>query len=277
MKNKFDILSLIKLQLLVSIQLFFFPGCNIDETAPIIDGDINAWFSISENKINTIINWNHSEDGDLEKYIVYRSEGGNNPQIIGETINNYYSDSNIEWLKYYNYYIQTEDNIGNKSELSDSVSVRIYSASGMWTIPDYDSSSLCVNHNKILSTSTGDVKQKGFHLENEFVLVLSNLLDDSTYIFSVGDTVFSQILFQPTQEIDSVDWNHSGWVTNEYVILDTTVNGDTVNLTKNDIETFYTMKMSDPADGEIYFSPELFPKIRIEHSLRFCNGNKLFN
>ena len=56
-------------------------------------------------------------------------------------------------------YSKTEDNIGNKSELSDSVSVRIYSASGMWTIPDYDSSS-CVNHNKILSTTTGDVKQK---------------------------------------------------------------------------------------------------------------------
>ena len=276
MKNKLNIYKK-KLWALVVIQLLFSTGCNIDETAPIIEGDIDAWFSISENNINTVINWNHSEDADLDKYIVYRSEGNNSPQIIGETVNNYYSDSNIEWLKYYNYYIQTEDDLGNQSELSDSVRVRIYSASGRWTIPDYDSSFLCVNHNLILNTSTGEVKQKGFHLESEFVLILNNNLDDSTNSSSVGDTIFSQILFQPTGEIDSTDWNHSGWVTNEYVILDTTVNGDTVNITKNDAEAFYTMNMSDPDNGEIYFSPELFPKIRLEHSLKFCNGNKLFN
>ena len=49
------------------IQLLFSTGCNIDETAPIVEGDIDAWFSISENNINTVINWNHSEDADLEK------------------------------------------------------------------------------------------------------------------------------------------------------------------------------------------------------------------
>ena len=108
-------------------------------------------------------------------------------------------------------------------------------------------------------------------------MILNDDLDDSTNVSSVGDTIFSQILFQPTEEIDSTDWDHSGWVTNEYVILDTTVNGDTVKITKNDAEAFYTMNMSDPDNGEIYFSPELFPKIRIEHSLKFCNGNKLFN
>ena len=59
MKNKFNIYKK-KLWALVVIQLLFSTGCNIDETAPIVEGDIDAWFSISENNINTVINYYYS-------------------------------------------------------------------------------------------------------------------------------------------------------------------------------------------------------------------------
>ena len=132
-------------------------SCNVDETPPDLVSGIRGWFTIKENNIGVNISWNHAEDEDLEKYIIYKALSGLSPEEVGETEENKFVDTDVEWLESYEYYIQSVDKIGNQSELSDSVLVRIYSASGRWDIPAYDSSYLCINHNQAISTGSGNL------------------------------------------------------------------------------------------------------------------------
>ena len=127
------------------LQIFFisllYTACNIDEIPPEIPNDTRGWFTIDANNIGVILNWGGVEDEDIDKYIIFKSIDGSVAQEIGETENNYFKDSDVEWLKYYQYYIQSVDEVGNKSELSDSMLVRIYSASGNWELNNFDSTS----------------------------------------------------------------------------------------------------------------------------------------
>ena len=151
--------------LIIYISIIIF-SCNVDETPPDLVSGIRGWFTIKENNIGVNISWNHAEDEDLEKYIIYKSKSGLSPEEVGETEENKFIDTDVEWLESYEYYIQSVDKIGNESELSDSVLVRIYSASGRWDIPTYDSSYLCINHNQDISTGSGNITQKGYFLDD---------------------------------------------------------------------------------------------------------------
>ena len=249
-------------------------SCNVDETPPDLVNGIRGWFTIKENNIGVNISWNHAEDEDLEKYIIYKSKNGLSPDEIGETEENTFIDTDVEWLESYEYYIQSVDKIGNESELSDSVLVRIYSASGRWDIPAYDSSYLCINHNQTISTGSGSITQKGYFLVDGYELIINDDMDSPEV--AIGDTIFSKMLFSACS-IDSLYWDANGWMTYQYTVLDTTVNGDTINTSTNHFPVYYSLSIADPSAGSISFSSPLFDEIDIEHSLKYCNGNLIFD
>ena len=262
------------LKYILHTSMLLFIGCNVDEIPPEIASGIRGWFTIDENNIGVNITWYHSEDSDLEKYIIYKGKTGLSPQEIGETEENYFMDAEVEWLELYEYYIQSVDKIGNKSELSDSVLVRIYSGSGRWDIPGYDSSYLCINHNQTINTGSGSIQQKGYHLADGYELIINDDLDESTA--AVSDTIFSKMLFSACS-VDSFYWDANGWMTYQYTVLDTTVNGDTISISNNHFPVYYSLDISDPSSGEISFSSPLFNSINLEHSLKYCNGNLIFD
>jgi len=250
-------------------------GCNIDETPPEIVGGIRGWFSIDNNDIGVKLSWYESEDDDFDKYNIFRSKPGSSPNIIGESESNFYIDRNVEWLETYQYFIQSVDEIGNESKLSDSMVVNIYSGSGMWNIANYDSISLCIVHNPTIVTSSGSIVQKGYHLIEDYEILMIDNLNDSTAL--VGDTINSKMLFSSCS-VDSVLWTGNGWMTYEYTILDTTINGDTIkNVEQFPFPVYYSLDISDPDDGEISFSSPLFEPINIGHALKYCNGDFIFD
>ena len=260
--------------LLIMFILLLFSGCNTDEIPPEIPIDNRGWFTIDENNIGVNLTWSNPVDEDFDKYIILKSTDGTEAQEIGETENNYFIDSDVEWLKYYQYFIQSVDEIGNKSDLSDSVLVRVYSASGNWKLNNFDSIYMCIDHNQIISTSSGILNQKGYFLSDGYELILSDYSSDSTS--EVGDTIISKMLFSSCN-IDSLSWDGNGWMTFQTTILDTTINGDTLETTNNNFPVYFNLNLLDPLSGSITFSSMLFESLSIQHSLQFCNGNAIFD
>ena len=260
--------------LLSNLILFLIFGCNVDEIPPELASGLRGWFIMDENNKGANISWYEVEDEDFDKYIVYRALNGMQPVEIGETENNFFLDTEVQWLETYEYYIQSVDEIGNKSDLSDSLLISIYSASGKWDITDYDSSSLCINHNQSVNTGSGTIQQKGYFLADGYELIINDDLENENVF--IGDTIYSKMLFSACS-IDSLYWDANGWMTYQYTILDTTINGDTINTSKNHFPVYYMLDVSNPTDGQITFSSPLFNNIELEHSLKYCNGNAIFN
>ena len=77
--------------------------------------------------------------------------------------------------------------------------------------------------------------------------------------------------------LDSNTWAGNGWMTFQTTILDTTILGDTVNITNNNFPVYFDMRLLDPQSGEIDFSSPLFEDLRLKHALQYCNGNDIFN
>jgi len=248
--------------------------CNVDEIPPELATGLRGWFTIDEDNIGVNISWYDVEDSDLQKYIVLKAKKGTSPEEIGETENNFFVDTDVEWLEFYEYYIQSVDEIGNKSEYSDSLLVRIYSGSGRWNLLEYDSIYLCINHNQTVNTGSGTIQQKGYYLADGYELIIND--DMNNLNVGIGDTIFSKMLFSACS-VDSLYWDANGWMTYQYTVLDTTVNGDTINTSNNHFPVYYSLDISDPSSGEISFSSPLFNSISIEHSLKYCNGNPIFN
>ena len=118
-------------QYLIIVSLF--SSCNIDEDSPEVVDNVRGWFTINENNIGVNLSWKHSNDNDFQKYIIYKSKSGSAVEEIAETEDNFFKDSNVEWLEYYNYFIQSVDKIGNESDLSDTLLLRIYSVCLLYT------------------------------------------------------------------------------------------------------------------------------------------------
>ena len=83
------------LQYILYTSILIIIGCNVDEIPPEIASGIRGWFTIDENNIGVNITWYHSEDTDLEKYIIYKGKNGWPPEEIGETEENYYMDTEV--------------------------------------------------------------------------------------------------------------------------------------------------------------------------------------
>ena len=253
---------------------FCLSSCNIDEIPPEIVVDLRGWFTIESNNIGVNLVWSEVPDEDIDKYIIFKSTNNTVAQEIGETQSNYFKDNNVEWLESYQYFIKSVDDIGNESALSDSVLVRVYSASGNWELSDYDSTFLCIDHNQVIPTSSGSFQQKGYFLTDGYELIIDDDSDDS--ISSVGDTIISKMLFSSCN-LDSNTWSGNGWMTFQTTVLDTTILGDTVNITNNNFPVYFDMRLLDPQSGKIDFSSPLFEDLTLKHALQYCNGNDIFN
>ena len=259
--------------LLIFISIYF-SSCNFDEIPPEIVNDLRGWFTIDSTNIGVNLSWSRVSDEDIDKYIIFKSLGSSVPEEIGETQSNFFKDSEIEWLESYQYFIKSVDETGNVSEPSDSISVRIYSASGRWEFTDYDSIILCINHNQEIATTNGSIIQKGYFLSDGYEFVINDDSDDSTA--SVGDTIISKMLFSSCN-LDSNIWAGSGWMTYQTTVLDTTILGDTINSTSNNFPVYFDMNLLQPESGVINFSSPLFEDIKLKHAIKYCNGNLIFN
>ncbi len=152
--------------------------------------------------------------------------------------------------------------------------LRIYSVSGNWDIENFDSTFLCIDHNQTISTSSGSIEQKGYFLSDGYELILNDDSNDSTSF--IGDTIISKMLFSACN-IDSSSLVGNGWMTYQTTILDTTINGDTIRPTNNNFPIYFDMNLKNPNSGSISFSSPLFDNLSIQHSLKYCNGNDIFN
>ena len=258
----------------IFVFLFLFISCNIDEDPPVVVDGVRGWFTINENNIGVNLAWNHVEDKDFEKYIVFKSKNSGSVEELGETENNFFNDSDVEWLEYYNYFIRSVDEIGNESEFSDSLQLRIYSISGNWGLENFDSTYLCIDHNQTISTSEGSFEQKGYFLSDGYELIINDDTNDTN--FSIGDTIASKMLFSACN-IDSISLVGNGWMTYQTTVLDTMINGDTISQINNNFPVYFDMNLKNPDEGEIEFSSPLFDNLSMQHSLKFCNGNDIFN
>ena len=209
MKSNIEFLPIIFISLL-------FTACDVDEIPPEIPNEARGWFTIDANNIGVNLNWSGVEDEDIDKYIIFKSTDGLVAQEIGETENNYFKDSDVEWLKYYQYYIQSVDEVGNKSELSDSVLVRIYSASGNWKLNNFDSTYMCIDHNQIISTSSGSILLEAGTLDSssklegeEFYITNETDATDSDRPYE-GDAIYHPILKKMFQ-VNFVDHDDPFW------------------------------------------------------------------
>jgi len=73
------------------------------------------------------LTWNQSLAGDLDEYIIYRSEvSGSNYEEIGRTRNNMFMDTEIEGGRTYYYVVTAIDFAGNESEPSNEVSANTF-------------------------------------------------------------------------------------------------------------------------------------------------------
>tara|TARA_A100001015_G_scaffold74659_1_gene82886 strand:+ start:50 stop:451 length:402 start_codon:yes stop_codon:yes gene_type:complete len=133
---------------------------------------------------------------------------------------------------------------------------------------------MCIDHNQIISTSSGTLNQKGYFLSDGYELILNDYSSDSNS--EVGDTIISKMLFSSCN-IDSISWDGNGWMTFQTTILDTTINGDTLETTNNNFPIYFNLNLLDPLSGSITFSSILFESLSIQHSLQFCNGNAIFD
>ena len=72
--------------------------------------------------------------------------------------------------------------------------VKIFSATGRWDIPAYDSSYLCINHNQTISTGSGEIMQRGYFLADGYELIVNDDLENPE--ITIGDTIFQKCYSQ---------------------------------------------------------------------------------
>jgi len=77
--------------------------------------------------------------------------------------------------------------------------------------------------------------------------------------------------------IDSGSWTGNGWMTYQNTILDTTILGDTINVTTNNFPVYFNINLLKPEAGTITFSSPFFEELFMEHALEYCNGDNIFN
>ena len=248
-------------------------GCDVDEEPPETISNLRGWFTNNEDSAWVNISWFGVEDDDLDYYNIYRMESDNNLIHFGQTDQPdqiTFIDSSLEWQKTYRYTVQSVDDSGNEGDYSDTISVFIYSAGGLWAIPAYDSSSLSIHHNQYM----GSFHKKGYNIPDGYSLIVIDDTNSST--LAVGDTIFSQMLFSESS-IDSFTWNANGWMTYQYTLLDTNIIGDTVNTVSSYIPVYYTLNLANPDSGVFSFFSTLFSEIDLYHTLKYCNEEDIFN
>ena len=248
-------------------------GCDVDEEPPETVSDLRGWFTINEGSFWAKITWFGVEDDDLDYYNIFRMGSDNNLVHFGRTElpgQNTFIDTTIEWKATYDYTVQPVDLSGNEGDHSDTIAIFIYSAGGLWAIPDYDSSSLCIHHNQLMGT----FQKKGYNMPDGFSLIVNDETNSSTV--SVGDTIFSQMSFSESS-LDSFTWQANGWMTYQYTVLDTNILGDTVHTVSSDIPVYYLLDLANPESGVFSFYSTLFSDIDLYHTLKYCSEEDIFN
>ena len=88
----------------------------------------------TDTKIN--LSWSNSLEKDFQYYIIFRSIDNQNFELISESIDTFYIDSNVEMSANYYYSIAAVDYSGNKSNLSQVIAITITNINGQDNLPN---------------------------------------------------------------------------------------------------------------------------------------------
>ena len=144
----------------------------------------------------------------------------------------------------------------NLGDNSDTVSVLCYSGCGLWSFSEFDSLKLCIENNY-------------YATEPSFSVVLSDSF------ISLNDTVgtmhFSEAI------LDSNTWIGSGWMNYVYQTLElNSLTGEYDTVTTNGLPEYYTIELSEPDSGEIYFVSGKYNTFNLSHTVKDCDGTSYF-
>jgi len=231
----------------------------LDEDPPDKIKGASGFFSIAGLGPNNHISWIPSSAEDIIEYDIYRSTDSINFDSI-TTINknlNYYNDTNILWMKDYQYKIRGIDDQNNVGNFSEYVNVFTYSSSGLWQLEMYDSLLLCID-------------EKTYSTEPSFEIVTADTFT------SVNDTL--GVLMFSECVLDSNSWDGNGWMSFTYTVLTlNTLTGLYDTVTTHKLPEFYTIDFSKPDSGIIYFISGNYPSLMFSHTMTDCNGDSLFS
>lgn len=231
----------------------------LDEDPPDKILGVSGYFSIAGNQPNNIIKWIPSTADDIEEYHIYRSLDSLNFDSIS-TLNNsvvQYQDTNIQWMKSYQYKVRGIDDQKNIGDFSDFIDVFTYSGSGLWQLNSFDSISICID-------------SESYSTEPTFEIVTNDTF--STVNDTVGRMVFSEA------NLDSNMWNGSGWMSFTYSVLSlNTLTGLYDTVTTHKLPEYYSIDFANPDSGLIYFISGNYPTLVFQHTLKNCNGDSLFS
>ena len=115
-------------------------------------------------------------------------------------------------------------------------------------------------------------------------LIFCNQFKYSIWLYAVWGFLFSQTIIGEAKIItvdssigQSVALGGQTVFNSIQKAIDTANNGDTINTSTNHFPVYYSIDISDPSAGKILFSSPLFDEIDIEHSLKYCDGNLIFD
>lgn len=236
-----------------------FYGCDVDEDPPEIIEDFRGHFIISDGVPKVKIYWDASEDTDVNKYHIYKTDTSGlsfDPIAIIPSSNLSYEDQEISWLSTVGYTIKSEDESTNIGDFSDSIYITCFSPAGYWIYYDYETYPLCIDENNISTSNNFQIINKRL-FEN---------VDDTTSIM-----VFSESF------LDTINYKGNGWMTYKYSVLEYNIytnSYDTVITEK--LPEYYSIDLSNPDSGIISFASEIYDTIWLYHKVVDCDGNSFF-
>jgi hypothetical protein len=269
--------------------IFFMISCDqLDEIPPEAPNNVHAYFPIKGNDAYIKVSWDPVKNDNISEYQIYRSSDDGNSFEYVDKVNSpkfFYLDTSISWLKEYYYLVKSKDSFEKSVEFSDTVSARVYRASGKWNFMDYNQ---LFNYNSLCIDSINFSIDSAFKVSSEDSF--------SSNIESIETMAFSMCY------LDTTTWESNGWMTRTVmsrdsivytdliIMIDTLINNDstiisidTIVTTNTVIDTYstsnppeyYEINLFNPEQGIISFISGNEPPITLEHSGENCNGEKI--
>ena len=240
--------------------IFLVSGCDLDEDPPSFPTELRGYYTIESGSPEIRIAWGDSFSDDVSEYHIYRAVGHGNSFDSLTSLSSYHNtfvDTAIIWQEYFGYKIRSKDQSTNIGTFSDSIFIEVYKPSGNWIIPNFDSTTFCI-------------EPLSYALQSYFKL---NSGDSLT---NLGDTL-GLLSFSTENNLDSSDWHSNGWMTFSYSTLEMRSDSSGLDTIQElNLPEYYEINLANPDSGLISFLSGNNKSIPLFHSLKNCNGDSLF-
>jgi PKD repeat protein len=97
-------------------------GYSVDNIPPSSPKNLNASITSEE---YVLLSWQPAHDEDLDHYLIFKSEDGFSYEVLATTTDTSYVDSDVEFDNEYYYAVRSVDRSGNRSDISNLVSITV--------------------------------------------------------------------------------------------------------------------------------------------------------